>query len=101
MLQRLIETDHVGRILYATPEAASLLGLNARDMTGRDVVVLFPQHKRHLRDQLRAVVDGRPRTAVEVPVSRGKDKPPAAVFVSVVVLDARRLQWRLVLASEL
>src|SRR5687768_8952993 len=44
LVQRLIETDHGRRVLYATPEAASLLSADVRDMVGWDVLGRFAHH---------------------------------------------------------
>ena len=99
-VQRRIETDHAGRVLYATPEAAWLLNTTARDMTGRTIGTLFPLAQRLIRQQLRKVVAGHAAAPVEVPVQCGKEGQPVTLSVSVGPLDARRLQWRLILAGE-
>jgi PAS domain-containing protein len=100
MVQRLIETDHAGRVVYATPEAARLLGTTSREMTACDIVEFFPQYQRQLRTQLRSAADGHTAAPVDVSIRSAKDRRPIIISVRVARLDARRLQWRLVRANE-
>src|SRR5687767_770232 len=68
MVQRLIETDHAGRVLYATPEAAELLGSSRRAIVGQDLSRLFGKDGRIVREHLRKLSLGQPVEVIRTKV---------------------------------
>jgi PAS domain S-box-containing protein len=95
LVNRLVETDHRGRILYATPEAGAVFGISSRDLVGRDLISLF-HDERQLRNVLRAVIaNDRP---MEVATVTNESK--VEIRMTATRLDARRVRWRLVRADE-
>jgi PAS domain-containing protein len=94
MVKRLIETDHHGRVLYATPEAAELFGSSRRDIVGKDLFRLFRADSGALRAHLRMVlIARRPVGAIKATLST-KDAT-TAVFLGAEPADARTVRWRI------
>ena len=98
MVKRLIETDHAGRVLYATPEAAALLGSSRREIVGKDLFRLFGADSGALRAHLRMVLMARrPVAAIRATLSAKDTSRP--VFVGAEPADARTVRWRIAEAS--
>jgi PAS domain-containing protein len=98
MVKRLIETDHAGRVLYATPEAAALLGSSRREIVGKDLFRLFRADSGALRAHLRMVlIARRPVGAIKATLF-AKDTR-TLVFVGAEPADARTVRWRIAEAS--
>jgi hypothetical protein len=101
MIKRLVETDHGGRVLYVTPEAALLFATRVRELSGRDFFRLFTTaDARTLRTQLRtALVLGHTVDASTAVIGGGTERS-VVVSVTAIRLDARRVQWHLVPADD-
>jgi len=95
LVNRLIETDHSGRIVYATPEVGAVFGITPRELIGRDLPGLFKDGRR-LRTLLRAALS----TGREVETITAAKLSGLEIVLTATRLDARRLQWRLVRADE-
>jgi nitrogen-specific signal transduction histidine kinase len=90
LINRLVETDHAGRILYATPEAGVLFGISPRHLAARDLPGLFLDDQQ-VRRLLRSVVaSGSQAGAVNVTRDTHLE-----VRITAERQDSRRLLWRL------
>ncbi len=99
MLQRLIESDHAGRILYATPEAAQLLGSSRGQIVGQPLFRFFGENGRLLREHLRMVIHRRPVRPIQTTLA-GENKSPVSVVIQAEPIDARTVRWRIVRRQE-
>jgi PAS domain S-box-containing protein len=94
MVKRLIETDHSGRVLYATPEAAELFGSTRREIVGKDLFRLFGADSDALRAHLRAVLIAR-RPVRTITATLSTNDAKTVVFVGAEPADARTVRWRI------
>ena len=95
MVQRLIETDHAGRVLYATPEAAELLGSSRREIVGQDLSRLFGKDGRIVREHLRKVSEGQPVEVIRTRVLAA-NQTSIPVIIQAEPVDPRTVRWRMV-----
>ena len=95
MVRRLIETDHAGRVLYATPEAAQLFATSRHQIVGQDVFRLFGEDGPTLRGHLESVILGRRVQAIPAMLSAEKNAS-VPVFIRAESVDGRTVRWRIV-----
>ena len=98
-VNRLIETDDAGRIVYATPEAAALLRMTPRGAVGRNLFRFFPTAHQDVASRLTAAMSGLVPSPF-VATLRPPDHGPIAVTLTASKLDGRRVLWRVDLANE-
>jgi PAS domain-containing protein len=100
MVQRLIETDQAGRVLYATPEAAELFGSSRREIVGQDLFRLFGADGGALRAHLRTVMIVR-RPIGAIPARLAAEKhTQLPVIIGAELVDARTVRWRILKRQE-
>ena len=99
LVNRLIETDYRGRVVYATPEAARVLGTTTRDLMGADLLKVAPG--RDLRELLRIAIMGAVSASAAVTLPPTGQQNRRTVHFSAERLDARKVRWRILTDDEM
>ena len=99
LVNRLIETDYRGRVVYATPEAARILGSTTRDLMGVDLLKVVPG--RDLRELLRVATLGAASASAAVTLPAAGQQTRRTVHFSAERLDARKVRWRILTDEEI